>query len=521
MNSDELRNNENENSQRADENNTENNTNPINPSSGFIYSSGGNSEPQPQNNTQNQSGGYQNSSAPNHGGYQRPAGYQGHPFGSPYYQGQPQGQGSSQYPYGQGRGYYAPPTKPPKKSKGKTVFGVIIGIVVLAIVIYGFYPIFTSVRSENTTAPSEQASTIEGANSAPTLNLNDSQIPKTDNPVGAKELSATEVYKKIKESAVGILVYASDGSIYTEGSGVIMGEDSEGKYTYILTCAHVISSRNSISVQLYDGTDYVAEIVGYDKRTDIGVLRIKAKGLKAAEFGNSEQLEVGQKVYAIGNPGGTEFAGSFTDGIISAIDRPINSSSTGYTMICIQHTAAINPGNSGGALVNSLGQVIGINSMKIVSTDYEGMGFAVPSKIFQEIFNQIVKNGYVPNRPKLGIKYLPASSYQNLSIVVQLKELPAGTIVIEEISPDSSLYNSKVQVKDLIIAVNGKPLNKTDVLQNLIEQSKVGDKLTLTIVRVNRNYSLEKFDVTVTLVEDKGDAQATEETTTSFFFPFD
>ena len=126
-------------------------------------------------------------------------------------------------------------------------------------------------------------------------------------------------------------------------------------------------------------------------------------------------------------------------------------------MICIQHTAAINPGNSGGALVNSLGQVIGINSMKIVSTDYEGMGFAVPSKIFQEIFNQIVKNGYVPNRPKLGIKYLPASSYQNLSIVVQLKELPAGTIVIEEISPDSSLYNSKVQVKDLIIAVNGKP----------------------------------------------------------------
>ena len=149
------------------------------------------------------------------------------------------------------------------------------------------------------------------------------------------------------------------------------------------------------------------------------------------------------------------------------------------------------------------------------------MGFAVPSKIFQEIFNQIVKNGYVPNRPKLGIKYLPASSYQNLSIVVQLKELPAGTIVIEEISPDSSLYNSKVQVKDLIIAVNGKPLNKTDVLQNLIEQSKVGDKLTLTIVRVNRNYSLEKFDVTVTLVEDKGDAQATEETTTSFFFPFD
>lgn len=513
------------------ENNLNNNENGREPDSGinglngsgFIYSSGPDSTPEENqsgqdsaNQPQTNETGSQN---PNPSGFQSAqnptSGYQ-----SPNYRDSaPFSNGQYQHPNGQpGSGYYG---RPPKKSKGSKVYAFIIVVIVLAIVAYGFYPIISSIGADTTTtAAAENETKIEGADKAPTLNLNDSEQPTNGQNTG-DSLDASSVYKKIRESAVGILVYAGDGNIYTEGSGVIMGEDEEHKYTYIITCAHVINSRNtSISVQLYDGTDYVAEVVGYDKRTDIGVVRIKAKGLKAAEFGSSDNLEVGQKVYAIGNPGGTEFAGSFTDGIISAIDRPINSSSTGYTMICIQHTAAINPGNSGGALVNSRGQVIGINSMKIVSTDYEGMGFAVPSKIFQEIFNQLVKNGYVPNRPKLGIKYLPASAYQNLSIVVQLKDLPAGTIVIEEISPDSDLYNSKVQVKDLIIAVNGKDLTNTDVLPNLIEQSKVGDKLTLTIVRVNKNYSLDRFDVTVTLKEDKGDTSVTEEPTTSFYFPF-
>ena len=279
---------------------------------------------------------------------------------------------------------------------------------------------------------------------------------------------------------------------------MIIGEDNNGQYTYIVTCAHVIRASDvTYKVLLSDDSTYSAEIVGYDSRTDIGVLRIKASGLKQAEFADVSTLEVGQTVYAIGNPGGSEFAGSFTDGMISAIARPV-SSSTGYTTKCIQHTAAINPGNSGGALVNEYGQVIGINSMKIVETEYEGMGFAVPSDIVQEIVNDLIVNG-------------------------QIRGLPKGALVIEEISSDSDLNNTEAQPGDMIVAVNGQDLDDTELLTSIIEDSSAGDALTLSMVRINTDYSLTEFDVTVRLVADMGSATVEEtepETTASNPFVF-
>ena len=202
--------------------------------------------------------------------------------------------------------------------------------------------------------------------------------------------------------------------------------------------------------------------------------------------------------------------------IMLKIQRIIHLLISNIKKFLIQTDAAINPGNSGGALVNSAGQVIGINSSKIAATDYEGMGFAIPMATVKPIVENLIRNGYVPNRPKLGIQYASVSSYQLYNMVVAIKGLPAGSLVIAGISADSSLANTKAQVGDLIIAVNGKDMDDSSVLLDLIDKGTVGDTLTLTLCRVeNRTYKTSTFDVTITLVEDRGDTDEEEETTTA------
>ena len=453
-------------------------------------------------------------------------------YGYPYGSGNPAGAPPQQPPYAQQNGYYGAnpnyvyygaPQKPKKqieknskhKKNGLRIFfGAVAACLVLAVIGLSV----ALVKGNNV-----QKTTTSGDSAS----VNIAESPTASSTGTDGELTAKGVYEKVKESSVGVLVYSGNGfsntSLAGEGSGVIVGEDTTGKYTYIVTCAHVISDGGTIKVQLYDETQYDATVVGYDSRTDIGVLRITATGLKAAELGDSDSLSVGETVYAIGNPGGVAFAGSFTNGIVSAISRPVDSE-IGYEMLCIQHTAAINPGNSGGALVNAYGQVIGINSSKIASTDYEGMGFAVPSVTVKEVFDEIVANGYVTNRPKLGITYFPVSSNQMYSMIAGVNKLPAGTIIIQSISSDSPLADTDVQQGDMIIKANGKELESADTLPDLIENANVGDEMTLTIARVDmqNNYTLSQFDVKVTLVEDKGTTTATAEPTTSssYYNPF-
>ena len=334
--------------------------------------------------------------------------------------------------------------------------------------------------------------------------------------------SAGDVYKRVKDSSVGVLVYTrNQQSVYSEGTGVVMGLNGDKTATYIVTCAHVIEANNpQIIVQSADGTQYDAVIVGTDMKTDIGLLRVNTTELQAAEFAASDSVEVGDTVYAIGNPGGTQFFGSFTNGMVSAIGRPIDSP-VGYEVACVQHTAAINPGNSGGALVNEYGQVIGINSSKIASTEYEGMGFAVPTATVKEIVDELIKNGYVSNRPVLGINFTTASQNQTYSIIVKANKLPAGSIVISGIMNGSDLLNTEVKEGDMIIAVNGKDLDSYEVLLEVIENGKVGDVITLKICRVDSNYNISTFDVNVKLVEDSSTSvQYEEPIDNGFYFPF-
>ncbi|MCQ2483943.1 MAG: S1C family serine protease [Clostridia bacterium] len=375
---------------------------------------------------------------------------------------------------------------------------------------------------------------LKGTDNKKAAKKDTTQIQISDAPsLSAASKSSAEIASEAQKFNVGILVYGQSQSFLTssttenkigEGSGIVMGEDKSGTYTYILTCAHVIKKAKSpeykMTVQDCDNKTYDAEMVGFDVKTDIGVIKIKKTGLTAAVFGDSSNLVIGQQVYAIGNPGGTDFFGSFTNGMISAIDRPISSES-GYEMECIQHTTPINSGNSGGALLNESGQVIGINSSKIVSTGYEGMAFSIPITDAKPIIDDIIANGYVTNRPKLGISYLGATSRQDYGMVVRINRLPAGSLVIAKISDDSALIGTKAQVGDIITKVNGKELTTADVLLDTIQNGKVGDELKLTICRPNDDYSVSEFTINVKLVEDDGTGSELEqETTTNFFEQF-
>ncbi len=404
-----------------------------------------------------------------------------------------------------------------KKKKGRKVFCIILA---LALVISAV-AIPVSLLRDNGNPDGGYQGTDQGQSNVVDENAPELEIEKAPADTSKNNgtvLSPVEVYEKIADINVAVMIYKSD-SLYTEGTGIVMGQDKTGKYTYIITCAHVISDPGIEAViQLEDGTRYDAVISGYDARTDIGVLKIEAKGLKAAEFGDSDSLKVGSTVYAIGNPGGSALFGTFTDGRVSAIGRNITSS-IGYDMVCIQHNAAISPGNSGGALVNEYGQVIGINSAKIAATEYEGISFAIPITQAKDIIDKVIAYGYVPGRAKLGISYVANDSSAISGIygmAVQMMDLPSGSLVIYSIDNNSALAGTEAQPGDMIISVNGKDLDKADVLLETIEDSSVGDVLTLKLFRITTTggrYHTEELTVKAKLIEENN--TKVEETTTA------
>lgn len=421
-------------------------------------------------------------------------------------------QNSRTYHYSPSQPYGAPQEPSPQNGKNsggmKVAIGVIIACVVIAVAVIALSLGGSGDKNTaNSTEPSSTTSAAEQIVPPATTGADSGVALQTTSPQSTNN-GAVWVAEKVRPSVVGVMVY-KNGQLAGEGSGILMSE--KDGYTNVVTCAHVVDADNvTYGIMLLDGTRYEAKLVASDTRTDIAVIKVQKTGLPLAEFGDSSSLKIGETIYAVGNPGGSEYFGSITDGIVSAIDRSISAT---YTMTCIQHNAAINPGNSGGALVNSQGQVIGINSSKIASTEFEGMGFAVPTAIAKPVVDALIQHGYVPNRPKLGIEYAPVSSYQLYSMVVSIKGLPKDSLVIAGISEDSSLVNTQAQVGDLIIGVNGKKMDDSSVLLDLIDTGAVGDTLTLNLCRIeSKTYKTTTFDVTITLVEDKG--KSDEEPTT-------
>jgi serine protease Do len=275
----------------------------------------------------------------------------------------------------------------------------------------------------------------------------------------------------------------------SEGSGIIATSDG-----YIITNAHVVSDASSLKVILSDGQKYEAQLIGSDSVTDLAVVKIEATGLPAAEFGASSDLQVADTVMAVGNPGGMEFNSSVTVGHVSALNREITNSETGYTMKCIQTDAAINPGNSGGALVNSYGQVVGINSSKIVATGYEGLGFAIPIDYAQPIISDLKQYGYVKDRAVLGI----TGQFID-SMTSRFYGLPVGMYVNTVTS--SAVTAAGIKKGDVITKIDGKDVSTENTITSIIMNKKPGDTVTL---KVTRSFTGESFTAKVKLSQSTG-----------------
>lgn len=304
--------------------------------------------------------------------------------------------------------------------------------------------------------------------------------------------SAEYAFDKAAKSVVGVLCYSDsdEKSLASQGSGIIITSDG-----YVVTNAHVIgNSKNAYSLRVMaeDGVKYTAGVVGFDSRTDIALLKLKdAKNLSAAAFGDSDDLKLGEDIIVIGNPGGLSYQNSMTKGIVSAIDREASSKSI---VKYIQTDAAINPGNSGGPAVNLYGQVIGIASAKIVSEQYEGMGFCIPSATAKEIIDDLMKNGYIEGRVKIGI-----SGYAVEAEEIQTYGLPQG-ILIQEITAGGPCDGTDLQPDDVITEADGTAITSFADMYKVLENHKPGDKIKLKYYR----YSTDKEgEVTVTLQEDK------------------
>lgn len=437
------------------------------------------------------------------GGYS-PAGGQGYgPYG-PGYGGQtpypPQGgaygeQGASYTPgsgYTTAQPYQVNQTPPPiqiqkvepQKSeptpnKGLRVFCIILaGVLLLSAVAAGGY----FVGRSNGTANNQQAAVDLASKPEGTITDEDNQ-------------NASYVFQAVKPSVVGIEVYSEqDTQSRARASGVIYTSDG-----YIVTNDHIYADipDPKFLILMADGSEYDASYVAGDSRSDLAVLKVEAEGLPAATFGNSDELEVGESVIAIGNPGGQQLAFSATEGVVSAVNRRVANASN-YSMEFIQTDTAINPGNSGGALVNMYGQVVGITAWKYAGDSYERIGFAIPTTTMKTVVDSLIANKYVTGRTKLGITYQTIDS-----VTARLNDVPRG-LQIASITEESDL-NGKVQVGDIITAINDTEITDGGEVLEVLENSQPGDTVRLTVYGSGG----QQAEVTATLLEDRGSSSYT------------
>lgn len=310
--------------------------------------------------------------------------------------------------------------------------------------------------------------------------------------------AVSAVAEKVIPSVVGIRTTAQVTSFFgfpqsssSEGSGVIYTTDG-----YIITNYHVIadavdSSKSSLEVFLPSDTDTAikAQVVGYNDDCDLAVIKISKKNLPAAEFANSDELQVGEAAIAIGNPGGLDFFSSVSSGIVSGLNRTIEIEST-TQMKLIQTDAAINPGNSGGALCDAKGKVIGINSSKISSENFEGMGFAIPSNFVRQICDDIISN---KDNKKAYLGIIISTDYS--PEYLQAYGYPAGAVV-ESVTDGSPAAKVGIMQYDIITAINGVEIKDYDDYNKQRLAHKPGETVTLTVYRSGKYY-----DVKLTLGE--------------------
>ena len=397
--------------------------------------------------------------------------------------------------------YGTGPTKPPK-NRGAMVALMLILIIFLCgiVTVLGILNIrlFRQLKIEDnrqelaisfTTEPTEEIreettpeeDILPITTAAPYTSMDLQAAPKgVENIPEGGGLSLQEIYTRNIVSVVSISCQSSRSS--SSGTGVILSADG-----YIVTNAHVVEGAQTVTVQLTDDRTYSAQIVGYDDISDLSVLHIDCTDLSPAQFGDSSTLRVGDTVVAIGDPLGVEFRGTYTNGIVSAINRDVEVN--GRIMTLIQTNAALNSGNSGGPLINCYGQVIGINTMKIGTfTDnagVEGLGFAIPSAQVKEIVDQIVSQGYVSGRPTLGITGEALSTFYQ-----HYYRMPAG-LYITDVESGSDAESKGIQEGDMLLYLGETRITSMEDLKSAIYDCQVGQTLETIIYRRGQQYRVE------------------------------
>ncbi len=306
----------------------------------------------------------------------------------------------------------------------------------------------------------------------------------------------------VKDSIVEIYTYndSSHNILSGTGSGVVISADG-----YIVTNAHVLQADGYHSVHTVDDKIYDAQVIGRDSKTDIAVIKVSNANLVPAVLGNSDEAIVGEQVIAVGNPAG--LSNTVTDGIISAVNRKIRSDSTGFEMDCLQTNADISPGNSGGALVNMYGQVIGITSSKYVSSSFEGLGFAITINEALPIIEQLIDNGYISGRFRIGIQLIDMSSDDKIALIEQELgfKLPEDFygVYIDAVSEDCDIANTKLKTGDFITEINGTPVKTYDELYDTISSEfGAGDKVPAKCASVDKKGKITYYDIEFKLMED-------------------
>ena len=365
----------------------------------------------------------------------------------------------------------------------KTFLGVISGAVAGSVMSAAITIGTMSYMSDKKTAVTDSA--VSGANQQ-SVQLLAEGSEKT-------ELSTEEIAKRVGPSIVGISCTTQTQSYFgvqtgtSSGSGIIISADGN-----IMTNYHVISGGTNIKVKLNTGNEYDATVIGGDEKTDVAVIKIKAnEELHVAALGNSDEVEVGSKAVAIGNPLASELFGTVTQGVISGVNRTITVGQR--EMNLIQTDAAISPGNSGGALINKYGEVIGINSVKLVSDNAEGLGFAIPINEASAIVKDLIDYGYVKGRPVIGVSVREITKelayYNNLLI--------DHGLYIMSVSEGSSAEKAGLVRGDIIVKFDGKTVNSSTEMNKLRDKHKAGDTVSITFMR-----GTQEKTVNLTLSED-------------------
>ncbi|MED3331581.1 S1C family serine protease [Bacillus velezensis] len=373
----------------------------------------------------------------------------------------------------------------PRRSKRGYFLSSLIGVIVGAALMAFLLPYWTggdhgeSSKSTSQRLGSEQVKTVN-------VNVND---------------AVTNMVSRVSDSVVGVLnIQKTDiwgeGGEAGSGSGVIYKKN--GNTSYIVTNHHVIEGATEIEISLKDGSRVPAELIGSDRLMDLAVLKVKSDKIKsAAQFGNSDQVKVGEPVIAIGNPLGLEFAGSVTQGIISGTERavPVDSNGDGqpdWNAEVLQTDAAINPGNSGGALMDISGKVVGINSMKIAESAVEGIGLSIPSKLVIPVIQDLEKYGEV-RRPFLGIEMKSLTDIASYHWSQTLK-LPKGVktgAVIMGVDAFSPAGKAGLKKLDVITGFDGHKVNDVVDLRERLYRKKIGDRVNITFYRSGKKKTAE------------------------------